>query len=84
MFQVVNRCFQILQTRTEDSWRSHSDVVIEPNVSGVEWDGFQSGPDLVRAGETAALAALPKIQALLPKREPAPPQISPVPDSMPA
>src|SRR5215831_4879390 len=26
VFQVVNRCFQIMQTRTEDSWRRESDL----------------------------------------------------------
>src|SRR5204862_298772 len=30
MFQVVNRCFQILQTHTEEGWRSASDLVITP------------------------------------------------------
>jgi NTE family protein len=84
VFQVVNRCFQILQTRTEDSWRPHSDLVIEPDVSGVQWDGFNSGPELVKAGEAAALAAISKIQAWLPKPEPAPPRAAPVPDTMPA
>ena len=44
MFQVVNRCFQIMQTRTEDSWRRESDLVITPDVSRIEWDGFGCGP----------------------------------------
>jgi NTE family protein len=65
MFQVVNRCFQILQARTEDSWRKHSDLVITPSVRSVQWDGFGSGPDLVEAGAEAALAALPAIEAWL-------------------
>jgi NTE family protein len=63
MFQVVNRCFQILTDRAEDNWRKYSDVVITPNVRGVEWDGFGSGPDLIKAGSAAALEALPQIQA---------------------
>jgi NTE family protein len=67
VFQVVNRCFQILQTRTEDGWRSHSDLVIAPSVGGVEWDGFGSGPALVEAGEAAAEAALPAIRGWLPE-----------------
>jgi len=61
VFQVVNRCFQIMQERTEQSWRSASDLVIAPDVRGVEWDGFGCGPELLKAGESAALAALPKI-----------------------
>jgi len=65
MFQVINRCFQILQTHSEAGWRKQSDLVITPAVRGVQWDGFGSGPDLVEAGATAALDALPKIQAWL-------------------
>lgn len=62
MFQVVNRCFQILEDRAEDNWRKHSDLVITPSVRSVQWDGFDSGPDLIRAGQAAALEALPRIQ----------------------
>jgi len=62
-FQVVNRCFQILQSRTEESWRNSSDVVIEPEVSGMDWDCFGSAAELIQAGEKAAMAALPQIQA---------------------
>ena len=65
MFQVINRCFQILQTRAEDSWRKHSDLVITPDVRSVQWDGFGNGPDLIEAGAAAALDALPRIQARL-------------------
>lgn len=65
VFQVVNRCFQIMQSRSEHSWRLHSDLVISPNVRGIQWDAFTSGPDMVKAGETAALAALPKIREWL-------------------
>jgi len=72
MFQVVNRCFQILQSRAEDSWRKHSDLVITPAVRSVQWDGFGSGPDLIKAGALAALDALPKIQAWLDAQPPVP------------
>jgi NTE family protein len=82
MFQVVNRCFQILQSRTEESWRAASDLVISPDVCGVEWDGFASGPQLVQAGEEAALAALPGIQKWFPKPEPASATL--MPGSIPA
>jgi NTE family protein len=53
-FQVINRCFQILQTRTESDWRSASDLVIEPDVRGMAWDSFGCGEALIRAGEIAA------------------------------
>jgi NTE family protein len=61
-FQVVSRCFQILQSRLEDSWRSETDLVITPDVREAGWHDFGSGPRLVQAGEAAALAALPKIR----------------------
>ncbi len=72
MLQVVNRCFQILQHRAEDTWRRHSDLIISPDVTGVEWDGFKCGQDMIRAGELAAEAALPQIKKWLePAKSPA-------------
>lgn len=65
LFQVVNRCFQIMQTRTEESWRRDSDLVVVPDVRGIDWDGFNCGPEMIKAGETAATAALPKIREWL-------------------
>lgn len=69
LFQVVNRCFQIMQARTEHGWKSASDLVIQPDVRGVEWDGFKSAALLIEAGEEAALEALPQIRALLAPKE---------------
>ncbi len=63
MFKVVRRCFQIMQERNEDGWRQATDLVIAPDLRSIEWDGFESGPALVKAGEAAALAALPSIQS---------------------
>jgi hypothetical protein len=62
VFQVVNRCFQILQSGAEDKWRSESDLVIAPGVGGIDWNGFGRGAQLIEAGESAALAALSEIQ----------------------
>jgi NTE family protein len=84
VFQVVNRCFQIMQSRNEQAWRQDSDLVIAPDVRGVEWDGFGCGPELLKAGEAAALAAIPKIQQWMVN----PPAIAmparPLPSSIPA
>jgi NTE family protein len=66
VFQVMNRCFQILQTQTEEGWRRQSDLVIAPDIGGVQWDGFESGPQLIKAGEAAAEAALPAIRKWFP------------------
>jgi NTE family protein len=63
VFQVIRRCFQIMQIRTEDGWRQASDLVITPDLRDIAWDGFECGPELVNAGEAAALAALPKIES---------------------
>jgi NTE family protein len=67
IFHVVNRCFQILQSRAEGNWRNETDLVIAPNVGGTEWDGFGRGAQLIEAGEAAALAALPDIQKWFPR-----------------
>jgi len=67
MFHVINRCFQIMHTRTESSWRQHSNLVIEPDVRGMEWDAFESAAQLMKAGEAAALEAVPRIRAWLPR-----------------
>jgi len=71
VFEVVNRCFQILHQRTEDDWRAASDLVITPDVESVAWDGFGCGPELLRAGAEAALKALPEIQSWLSAGRPA-------------
>lgn len=65
MLQVVNRCFQILQSRTEESWRHDSDAVIVPEVTRVQWDGFENGLKMVEAGEKAAMAVMPRIKQWL-------------------
>src|SRR5262249_22219804 len=53
MFHVINRCFQILQIRAEAAWRGETDLVITPEVGGVEWDGFGRGEQLIEAGHAA-------------------------------
>jgi NTE family protein len=78
VFQVVNRCFQIMQTQTEEGWRQHSDLVIAPDVRCVDWDGFECGPNLIKAGEAAAEAALPIIRRWLPAPQAELPELSPV------
>lgn len=64
-FGVVQRCFQILTRRGEHHWRRESDLVIEPHVHGVRWDGFTQFQALIEAGMAAAEAALPRIRRLL-------------------
>ena len=65
VFQVVYRCFQIMQSRNEAGWRAASDLVLTPAVGNVEWDGFECGTQMVEAGQAAAMAALPAIRRWL-------------------
>jgi hypothetical protein len=64
---VIHRCFQIMQSHNELNWRRDSDLVIAPDVSGVAWDGFECGSQMVEAGEAAAMAVMPVIRSWLPR-----------------
>jgi NTE family protein len=65
MLEVVNRCFQIMMERNEESWRRHSDAVIVPQVGGIAWDGFANATRMIEEGECAAEAILPKLRRWL-------------------
>ena len=62
---VLSRAFNIVQRHSDLSWRTQADVVIEPDVKTFVWDDFSKTPEMVAAGEAAALAALPQIRAVL-------------------
>jgi NTE family protein len=62
MFEVINRCFQIMMANNEDSWRDHSDIVLLPDVGSIPWDGFENAKRMIEAGEAAAESALPEIR----------------------
>jgi len=61
MFSVVSRCFQVMSSRNEHSWRRYSNLVIAPAVANMAWDSFPSARKLIELGEQAALAAIPSI-----------------------
>ncbi|HWG57615.1 MAG TPA: patatin-like phospholipase family protein [Candidatus Acidoferrales bacterium] len=63
--EVISRSFSIGQTAAVQPWRAVTDVLIEPDVHRILWDEFVKTPQMVLAGEEAALAALPKIQKLI-------------------
>lgn len=65
LLQVVSRCFQILQSRCDETWRSETDLVIAPDVHGIDWNGFDRASELVEAGEAAVRASLAQIQEWL-------------------
>ena len=62
---VIGRSFAIIQRHADLEWRAKSDVVIEPRVREFAWDDFAKTPQIIAAGEEAALAALPRVRAAL-------------------
>lgn len=66
VFDIIGQCFSIAQDRMCGPWKSVSDVVLEPAIGDFGYDDFVRAPELIRAGEAAARAALPIIRAWLP------------------
>jgi len=62
---VLSRSFNIIQRHSDLAWRAQADVIIEPDVKSFVWDDFSKTPEMVAAGEIAALHALPEIRAVL-------------------
>jgi NTE family protein len=62
---ILSRAFNILQRHSDLAWRTQADIIIEPDVKPFAWDDFSKTPDMIAAGEAAALAALPQIRAAL-------------------
>ncbi|MDP9147397.1 MAG: patatin-like phospholipase family protein [Acidobacteriota bacterium] len=62
---VLSRSFSIIQRHSDLAWRQQADVVIEPDMKSFVWDDFTRTPELVAAGADAAVAALPRIRALI-------------------
>jgi NTE family protein len=62
IFDVIGQCFSIAQSRMCGLWEGAADAILQPDVSGFSYDGFDRAPELIRAGEQAARAALPAIR----------------------
>lgn len=62
---ILSRSFNIIQRHSDLAWRTQADIIIEPDVKQFVWDDFSKTPDMIAAGEVAALAALPQIRAAL-------------------
>lgn len=71
VFDVIGQCFSIAQERMCGPWKSASDVVLEPAIGEFGYDDFVRAPDLIRAGEVVARAALPQIMEWIPAAHPA-------------
>jgi NTE family protein len=62
---VLSRAFNIIQRHSDITWRTQADIIIEPDVKPFVWDDFSRTPEMIAAGETAALKALPEIRAAI-------------------
>jgi len=62
---VLSRSFTIIQRHADLEWRQYADVIIEPDVTPFVWDDFTKTPEMVLAGEAAAMKALPEIRAAI-------------------
>jgi NTE family protein len=62
LFDVIGQCFSIAQEMNCGTWKSASDLVIQPDVNGYKYDAFEHSAELVRAGEVVTRAALPDIR----------------------
>jgi len=69
---ILSRSYNILQRHSDLAWRAQADIIIEPDVKPFVWDDFSKTPDMIAAGEVAALAALPQIRAALRGERPTP------------
>ncbi|MGH9568906.1 MAG: patatin-like phospholipase family protein [Candidatus Angelobacter sp.] len=63
VFDVIGQCFSIAQDRMCGPWKAASDLVLEPEIGEFAYDDFIRAPELIRAGEAAARAALPQIKS---------------------
>jgi NTE family protein len=62
IFDVIGQCFSIAQSKMSGLWETAADVILQPDVRGFSYDGFDRAPELIRAGEVAARQALPAIR----------------------
>lgn len=72
LFDVIGQCFAIAQDKCSASWKPLSDLVVEPNVDGFEYDDFERTADLLQAGEQVMRAALPQVKSWLQPEKEAP------------
>lgn len=63
VFDVIGQCFSIAQAKMSMIWKRDADLVLEPNVDGFTYDGFERAKDLIVAGENSVRPMLPSIKA---------------------
>ena len=72
IFDVIGQCFSIAQSKMCGLWETAADVILQPDVRGFSYDGFDRAPELIRAGEIAARNALPAIRQWFAQPQPQP------------
>jgi NTE family protein len=70
LFEVIGQCFAIAQDMSSSHWKEAADLIIEPDVSGFEYDAFEHATDLIKAGEIATRAAVPTLKKWVESRMP--------------
>jgi len=65
LFDVIGQSFAIAQDMMSSVWKSASDIVIEPDVAGFNYDDFKRSGELIRVGELAMRRALPEVRKWL-------------------
>jgi NTE family protein len=63
VFDVIGQSFSIALEQSAKVWRRASDLVVEPDVTGFEYDDFARAGEMIHAGEVAMRQALPQVQA---------------------
>jgi NTE family protein len=63
VFDVIGQSFSIALEHSAKVWKRASDLVVEPNVTGFEYDDFERAPEMILAGEVAMRKALPEVQS---------------------
>jgi hypothetical protein len=63
IFDVIGQCFSIAESKMCHLWKAHADLVLEPDVNGFTYDGFDRAKELIKAGEDAAREVVPQIHA---------------------
>jgi NTE family protein len=62
---------------TDSSWRRYADVLLEPQVSHIEWNDFSRADEAVSAGAEAMRKALPAVREVLSRQHTMSPQSVP-------
>jgi len=61
--QVLGQAFSIAILQGAATWRSGTDVLLQPDLEGIAYDAFDRYHDLIRMGRAAAQRALPQLRS---------------------